>query len=205
MDFRRNSKVHPEGSAHILTQLVQLFARISGMRIVAFFAFGVLCGSLVSGFSHSGLLKKLSVSKSSSRPSALKFGKTAITAQYQTEAIDRRSLLFGTIFSAMIAFNKQAIAADSEDKFATALLELGNQAPYEDKAVAFLSDGSPAFALAEAALSKLGGTVVSINPKKPISEIQELYMKGNCIGAFVPDEKVLKNIMQGRGCECERC
>jgi len=149
-------------------------------------------------------LKKASNPRASCRH-ALKSGKSVITARFQTEAIDRRSLLIGTIFSAVISVNKKALAADSEEKFTAALLELSNQAPYEDKAVAFLSDGSPSFALAQAALTKLGGTVVSIDPKKSVSEIQKLYKDGNCIGAFVTDEKVLKNIMQGRGCECERC
>ncbi len=176
------------------------------------FAFSLLCGSWVSGFSQGSLpLNKASIPRASAcRYAALNFGiarKTAltVTARFQTDVIDRRSLLIGTIFSVVSSFNKKALAADSEDQFTAALLELSNQAPYEDKAVAFLSDGSPSFALAEAALTKLGGTVVSINPKKPVSEIQKLYKDGNCIGAFVTDEKILKNIMQGRGCECERC
>jgi hypothetical protein len=175
------------------------------MRITFVFALGLLCGSCVSGFFQGGvLLKKASMPRVSCH-TALKSGKSVITARHQTEAIDRRSLLIGTIFSVVISLNKKALAAESEEQFTAALLELSNQAPYEDKAVAFLSDGSPSFALAQAAFTKLGGTVVSIDPKKSVTEIQKLYKDGNCIGAFVTDEKVLKNIMQGRGCECERC
>ena len=176
------------------------------MRIFVLFALGLYCGALVSCFPQGGLL--LNLKKPSTRISfrscTRTSGKSAITARFQTESVDRRHFLNGIVFSVAIAFNKKALAAESEDKFAAALLELSNQAPYEDKAVAFLSDGSPSFALAKAAFAKLGGTVVSIDPRKPVSEIQELYMKGNCIGAFVKDEKVVKNIMQGRGCECER-
>ena len=177
---------------------------ILDMRNLALlFALSLHC---ISCFPQGGLLlKKPSNPRLPCRASVLNSGKTAITARFQTETIDRRKLLIGTIFSAAIAFNKKALAADSEGKFAAALLELSNQAPYEDKAVAFLSDGSTSFALAKAALAKLGGTVVSIDPRKPVSEIQELSFKGNCIAAFVTDEKVLKKIMHGRGCECERC
>ena len=112
--------------------------------------------------------------------------------------------MIGTILTSFVPSIKGAEAITPEQQFSKALLELSDQVPYEDKAVAFLSDGSPLFTAAKTAVTKLGGTVVLIDPKKPVTEIQELYRKGNCVAAFVPNPETVKKIMAGRGCECER-
>ena len=167
------------------------------------FALGLVCISQVSGFFQGGsiaLRQSPTFGKSSTRLAARKAN---VVARFQDDMIDRRSLLIASIL-ASVPVSKKAVAADSEAQFTAALLELSNQVPYDDRAVAFFSDGNPLFKPAQAAFANLGGTVVNIDPKKSVEEIQKLYKEGNCIGAFVPDEKTLKAIMQGPGCECER-
>jgi hypothetical protein len=130
--------------------------------------------------------------------------KQIITAELNRNAMDRRQLLIGAVATSFLSSTRKAAAITPEKQFSQALLELSNQVPYEDKAVAFLSDGSPLFKAAQAALTNLGGTVVLIDPKKPVKEIQQQYKKGNCVAAFVPSPEIVKAIMAGRGCECEK-
>ena len=99
--------------------------------------------------------------------------------------LDRRSMLAASFFTLAGPSLTNAATDGEAAKIASGMLELSNQRPYVDQAIAYFSDGSPIYTAIEAAIKSLDATPVKIDPKKPLSDILKAYSEGNCMAAFV--------------------
>ncbi len=149
-------------------------------------------------------LSKSKVGIAYSRSSFQNIKSTKMTLRSLDESMNRRSLLVTSALSIIINHGKTTFAADSTAQIVDGLLQLSNQAPYEDRTIALFSDGSAIFSSFEEALKKVGATVVKIDAKKSVKQIHKEYFENNCYSAVVPDSATVKKIMQDEGCECER-
>ncbi|EKX36288.1 hypothetical protein GUITHDRAFT_155274, partial [Guillardia theta CCMP2712] len=122
--------------------------------------------------------------------------------------LDRRSFLSKTLLVApALSFGFQATefaAAEYDTKnLPVSLQKLMGDFPLEDATIAIFDDNSklPQKMLKE--LQNKGIKAIGIGAGGDLASMRDKYRENECYAAIVPDGKFVKNIMSGRGLECD--